>query len=106
MYLACALTSLGFAAILPITIGLAQRLLPGRTGLASALMMGVAWSSGALSAPLAGAFLGGVSLNAAGSLPAHTIDMAFVWFAVLLVVGGVLALAMPKALIRQVAQHR
>lgn len=106
MYAMCAVTALGFAAILPITISLAQRLLPGRTGLASSLMMGVSWSAAALSAPLASTFMGNVSLKEAPKLPAHTIDMAFVYFAGLLLVGGVLSMAIPKSLIKQIAQHK
>jgi MFS transporter, FSR family, fosmidomycin resistance protein len=37
------LGGVGFAGTLPITIAMAQRLLPHRTGLASGLMMGGAW---------------------------------------------------------------
>ncbi len=42
---------LGFGGLIPVSISLAQRLLPHRTGLASGLMMGGAWmfaGSGAL----------------------------------------------------------
>ncbi len=34
----------GFASLVPVTIALAQRLMPGRTSLASGLMMGGAWA--------------------------------------------------------------
>ena len=44
----CAVAGFGYAGVMPITISMAQRLLPHRTSLASALMMGGAWSVGAL----------------------------------------------------------
>ena len=105
MYLAAALTALGFAAVLPLTIGLAQRLLPGRTGLASGLMMGCSWAPAAVAAPLAEVFLG-ARLNAAKDLPLDQINTAFVWFAGLLLLGGLLILVIPGDLIRKVANHR
>jgi MFS transporter, FSR family, fosmidomycin resistance protein len=43
----------GYASIIPLTISLAQRLLPHRTSLASALMMGGAWSIAAVGPPIA-----------------------------------------------------
>jgi MFS family permease len=43
-YLMAAASALGFAGIIPCTISLAQRLLPGHTGLASGLMLGTSWS--------------------------------------------------------------
>jgi len=48
-----ALAGAGFAGVLPLTISLAQRLLPHRTSLASGLMMGGAWSVAAIGPPLA-----------------------------------------------------
>jgi MFS transporter, FSR family, fosmidomycin resistance protein len=51
--LVCTLAGVGYAAVMPITISLAQRLLPHRTSLASSLMMGGAWSVAALGPPLA-----------------------------------------------------
>lgn len=106
MYAAAAACSLGFAAILPITIGLAQRLLPGRTGLASGLMMGVSWSLAAFAAPIATLFLGGHSLNEAKNLPLEKIDLAFAWFGALLLLSGAMTLLLPRNLIRKVAEHK
>jgi len=105
IYLAAALSSLGFAAVLPMTIGLSQRLLPSRTGLASSLMMGVAWSVGALAPAIASLFMGGVALNEASSLPPDRIAAAFVGFAGLLLVAGLLGAAIPSRLLREVAVH-
>jgi MFS transporter, FSR family, fosmidomycin resistance protein len=107
MYVCAGLSGLGFAAILPITIALAQRLLPGRTGLASSLMLGVAWSTAALAPLFSMIFLGWADLkDAAELLPRWRIDLAFVGFGAILLVAGSLALAMPQALLRRVAEHR
>ena len=48
-----ALMGLGYAAVMPLTITMAQRLLPHRTSLASALMMGGAWTLAASGPPAA-----------------------------------------------------
>lgn len=106
MQVCAGLSGLGFAAILPITIALAQRLLPGRTGLASGLMMGVAWSTAALAPAFSIAFLGFTDLNIADQLPYWRIDLAFIGFGVILFVAGWLALFMPADLLRKVAAHR
>jgi len=47
------LAGVGYGGLVPVTISLAQRLLPHRTSLASGLMMGGAWSIASLGAPLA-----------------------------------------------------
>lgn len=101
MYLCAALTSLGFASILPLTIGLAQRLLPHRTSLASSLMMGGSWGVAAVTPILVRLFLG-APLRDAGTLPAWRIDLVFALFGVLLVLAGLVAMAMPAWLIRRV----
>jgi len=49
----CILAGIGYAGVVPITISMAQRLLPHRTSLASGLMMGGAWSIAALGPALA-----------------------------------------------------
>ncbi|HVZ94469.1 MAG TPA: MFS transporter [Phycisphaerales bacterium] len=105
MYLCAGLAGLGFAAILPITIALAQRLLPGRTGLASSLMMGVAWSAAALAPWFAKFFFGNVGLKEAESLAPWRIDLAFTGFGVLLLIAGALSLLMSPALLKKVAEH-
>ncbi len=50
--LCVAAAGVGFAAVMPLTIALAQRLLPHRTFLASGLMMGGAWSVAAAGPPV------------------------------------------------------
>jgi MFS family permease len=47
------LAGIGYAGVVPITISMAQRLLPHRTSLASGLMMGGAWSIAAIGPALA-----------------------------------------------------
>lgn len=56
-WMLAALMGLGYAAVMPMTITMAQRLLPHRTGLASALMMGGAWTLAAGGPPAAQALL-------------------------------------------------
>ncbi len=70
----------GFAGVMPITITMAQRLLPHRTSLASALMMGAAWTLAALGPTAAQWLYESVGLNA-----------AFVWVAGFLLLSAVLA---------------
>lgn len=43
-YLLAIAAGIGFAAVIPVTIAQAQHLMPGRTNLASSLMMGGAWA--------------------------------------------------------------
>jgi FSR family fosmidomycin resistance protein-like MFS transporter len=50
---ACMIAGIGYGGLVPVTISLAQRLLPHRTSLASGLMMGGAWCVASLGAPLA-----------------------------------------------------
>ncbi|MBC7773729.1 MAG: MFS transporter [Pyrinomonadaceae bacterium] len=50
---ACMVAGIGYGGLVPVTISLAQRLLPHRTSLASGLMMGGAWAVASLGAPLA-----------------------------------------------------
>lgn len=52
-YLLAMLGGMGFASMLPITIALAQRLLPQRANLASSLMMGGAWGIATIGPTLA-----------------------------------------------------
>lgn len=55
----------GFAGVLPVSIALAQRLLPHRTGLASSLMLGGSWALAASGPPAAQAILERGGLEAA-----------------------------------------
>jgi len=52
-YVLALLAGVGFAAMIPVTIALAQRLLPHRANLASSLMMGGAWAVAMLGPRLA-----------------------------------------------------
>jgi MFS family permease len=84
------LAGVGFGGVLPMTISLSQRLLPHRTGLASAMMMGGAWAIGSGGPPLADRLTGWIGL-----------DGAFLVMAGLLLVAGLMALAIPGWLIRK-----
>lgn len=55
----------GFAGVMPITISMAQRLLPHRTGLASGLMMGGAWGLAFVGPPTAQWLLERIGLGGA-----------------------------------------
>ncbi|MDG2102806.1 MAG: MFS transporter [Pirellulaceae bacterium] len=68
---------IGFASLVPVTIALAQRLMPGRTSLASGLMLGGAWSI-AMFGPVLAEYL----------IEAYSIDAAFHSFAALLAISG------------------
>jgi FSR family fosmidomycin resistance protein-like MFS transporter len=48
----CAAAGLGYGAVVPMTISMAQRLIPHRTGLASGLMMGGAWALASVGSPI------------------------------------------------------
>jgi len=100
MYICAALTSLGFSSVLPITIGLAQRLLPHRTGLASSLMMGGSWALAAVAPFIVNLFVGEHALP--GSLSEGRLDLAFALFGVMLLFAGALALLMPTDIIKKV----
>lgn len=51
--LVCAAAGLGYGASVPLTLSMAQRLLPHRTSLASGLLLGGAWGVGSVGARLA-----------------------------------------------------
>ena len=88
------LGGIGFGGVVPVTIAMAQRLLPHRTSLASGMMMGGAWGFAA-----AGPFLGRAIEGALG------LEWAFGVVAGLLLVPACLALALPNALLRKVAEE-
>lgn len=83
----------GFGGLIPVSIALAQRLLPHRTSLASGLMLGGAWSL---------AFIGPILAerihSTFGFVPAFTA------VAGLLTLAGVLAIAIPGDLLRATAR--
>ncbi|MBL8745587.1 MAG: MFS transporter [Phycisphaerae bacterium] len=104
-YAAAAASAVGFAATIPCTISLAQRLLPARTGLASGLMLGTSWSVACVAPWYAKFLLGGVGPDQVNTLPPWRIDAAFAGFAVLLLIAAALTLLLPKPLLRHVAQQ-
>lgn len=83
----CVLAGTGCAGVMPMTISLAQRLLPHRTSLASGLMMGGAWAIAAIGPSLAQMLLRNFGFG-----------WTFAVAAVLLVISGLLAipLRMPE----------
>ncbi|TDJ54525.1 MAG: MFS transporter [Planctomycetota bacterium] len=103
VYVVAMLAAVGFFAPVPASIGLGQRLLPSHTGLVTSLLMGVGWMVGALSRPFSSVLLGGIKLDEAGTLTDATLNRAFLGFAVLLVVAGVIALFMPGRTLREAA---
>lgn len=87
-------TGVGYAGTVPVTIALAQRLLPHRTGLASGLMLGGAWGFAAVGPPLAQWLIGAVGLTP-----------AFLVTAALLAAAGLLSLALPGRLLARISPH-
>jgi MFS family permease len=83
-----ALCGVGFAGVIPVTIAMAQRLLPHRTGLASGLMMGGAWCIAGVGPILAQRLAEAAGLNA-----------AFAAVAALLLLAGLVSLAIPASAI-------
>lgn len=64
-WVVCAVAGLGYGSTIPLTLSISQRLLPHRTSLASALMLGGAWSIGSFGSTIAQALSDRVSLAAA-----------------------------------------
>jgi MFS family permease len=92
-YLLVALCGVGFAGVIPMTIAMAQRLLPHRTSLASGLMMGGAWAVAGIGPP-----------NAQKLHDAAGLESAFLVVAGLLLLAGLASAALPAATLRQVAR--
>ena len=90
----CAIAGIGYAGVIPITISLAQRLLPHRTGLASGLMMGGAWALSSVGPPLIQALYSRVGLR-----------WSFAAVACLLVIASFLALGLRGQLIERVSKR-
>jgi MFS family permease len=104
LMLIAALAPIGFFSTFPIAASLGQRLQPAHTSLVMSLLMGVGWASSASAPYLAQLFLG-ESVKDAFLLPAATINRAFVMFAGLLVLAGLLAAVMPKRIVASVADE-
>jgi len=88
------ISGVGFGALVPVSISMAQRLLPHRTSLASGLMMGGAWSIAAVGAPMGQGMIGVFGLGP-----------AFGWIAGLLLSTSVIALLLPGRVIRELSAH-
>lgn len=99
----CALAGVGYGGVIPITLGLAQRLLPHRTSLASGLMLGGAWAFASVGPHLAQALFDYAGLS-----------RAFFVVAIMLGASGVLGLMLanlpsphaPVTRPRPVGSHR
>ncbi len=87
-------TGVGYAGTVPVTIALAQRLLPHRTGLASGLMLGGAWGFAAAGPPIAQWLIGAVGLSS-----------AFLVTGILLAAAGLLSVALPGRLLASISPH-
>ncbi|MBL0926903.1 MAG: MFS transporter [Phycisphaerales bacterium] len=104
-YVVAACTAMGVFATVPSSLALGQRLLPGRTGMVSSLLMGVGWGVSALAPWIGSWVLGTGDPRQASLLPPGRISMAFFGFAVILSGAGVLAMLMPGRLLRETASH-
>jgi len=93
-YALAVLAGIGFASMIPVTLSLAQRLLPHRTSLASGIMLGGAWTIAALGPRLAQYCLGTLDLGLPGT---------FQLTAVLLAISGVVCLPLNSDLLRRTA---
>lgn len=63
--LVCAVAGVGYGAVVPLTISMAQRLIPHRTSLASGLMMGGAWAVASVGSPISEALSARIGLKSA-----------------------------------------
>jgi len=82
----CALAGLGYGAVVPMTISMAQRLIPHRTSLASGLMMGGAWAVASVGSPISQRLSERFGL-----------ETAFLAVAVSLLFASLIGLLIPKA---------
>lgn len=92
--LGSALAGAGFGACVPVSMAVAQRMLPHRTSLASGLMLGGAWAF-AFVGPLTAEW---VQNGLAGGLG---LDAAFYTTAAALFIAGLITLALPRDLMRR-----
>ncbi|MGI9014636.1 MAG: MFS transporter [Phycisphaerales bacterium] len=82
---------IGFASMVPVSLGVAQRLLPHRTSLASSLMLGGAWFVAAIGPRLAEWCL---------ASDRFTMEQTFTMTAIVLAVSGMTALALRPRVLR------
>jgi len=88
------LAGVGYAGVMPLTITMAQRLLPHRTSLASGLMMGGAWSLAACGPPLVQWMLGTLTQQTGSKTTAMA--WCFVVVASLLAMSGLLGIPLGR----------
>lgn len=84
-FLIAAAVGIGYFGVMPTTVGIAQRLLPHRTSLASGLLMGGAWSLAAAGPPLAQFLMNNLGMHGAGLA-----------IAAMLLASGLVTLLMPR----------
>lgn len=94
-WLMALLAGVGYFGVIPMTIGLGQRLLPHRASLVSGILMGGGWLVAAAAPPLS-----------QWSLDRFGLEASFVACAVGLALSGVLGLAVPERLLHDVADAR
>ncbi len=92
--LCAALAGVGFAAMIPVSLGLAQRLLPHRTSLASGLMLGGAWWL---------AFTGPLLSEWCMARLDLTIEQTFIVLAALLAISGLVCTMLDRKLLVRTA---
>ena len=96
-YVLAVCAGVAFAAMIPVTLSLAQRLLPHRTSLASAIMLGGAWMVAAAGPLLAEYCLGTLNLG---------LSRTFGLTAVLLVASGIVCLLLDGNMLRKTAEDQ
>ena len=84
----CALAGLGYGGVIPTTLSMAQRMLPHRTGLASGMMLGGAWSIASAGPPLVQWLYGSYGLRGAFLVTAGLLALSAVMGAMLPRVGN------------------
>ena len=99
------LTAVGYFATMPVSMSLGQRLLPGRTGFVSSLLMGVGWAFSSIAPFLAPIFLGGESLKEAHKLVAWRIDLGFAGFSILALLAGLLYSTIDARVVHRAARE-
>jgi MFS family permease len=90
LFLLIVASGIGFGSMVPITISLAQRMLPHRTSLASALMLGGAWM-----------FAGIGALSAQRIEAAWSLGHAFQVVAIAMLLASLLSIFLPGRLVRE-----
>jgi len=117
------LTGVGFGAVIPVSISLAQRLLPHRTSLASGLMLGGAWMLAFVGPLIAELIHKGLENKPSAPeglvnwvsglddwiakplLEGMGLSAGFTFTAGVLLFAGLLAMMLPGELVRRVARH-